>query len=162
MHQSHTHGAADGPSRPHGLARAGLAVLVVEDHEGTAASIEQILRVGGHRVRVAHDGARALTALAESVPDVVILDVRLPDMSAQDLARRVAVAAGPGRAPPLVIALADQRGHEGRADEAGIDLHLLKPVDPDRLLAVLGRFRDGMTAPGAPPEQANPPGAAPA
>jgi CheY-like chemotaxis protein len=144
MTKRHTHGAADGPPRPHGLGREGLSVLVVEDHRDTAGSLEQLLKAAGHRVRLAPDGAQALEALADGLPDVVILDVSLPDMSGQELARRVAAAAG--RTPPLVVALADQPGHEGRSDEAGIDLHLLKPVDPDRLLAVLRRYRDGLSA----------------
>ena len=118
---------------------ASLDVLVVEDRPDTAWSTAAVLALYGHRVTVAGSGAAALN-LAAADPDVVLLDLGLPGMGGWEVARRLRGRAG-GR-PPLIVAItgygtdADRR----RSAEAGIDLHLVKPVDPAVLAGVLARF----------------------
>ncbi len=129
-----------------------LCILAVDDHRDTTDSLHQLLTLWGHRPLAAYDAATALeTALAEK-PDVVLLDIGLPGLNGWELARRL-------RGEPTLegIVLIAVTGYGQRADlersrAAGIDHHLLKPVEPDllqRLLAAIaGSPRLLRTAPG--------------
>src|SRR4051812_818236 len=122
-----------------------LSVLVVEDLDDTAKSLAELLTLAGHAVRVALSGPEALRAAADATPDVVLLDIGLPGMDGWEVAQRLR-----GRASgkqPLVVAVtgygtADDRW---RSADAGIDLHLVKPVDPVALTRLLARVRDLLT-----------------
>src|SRR6185312_309944 len=100
-------------------------------------SMATLLRLWGHDVRSAHDGPAAL-ALADSfLPDVVLLDVGLPGMDGYEVARRL--RNNPRLANILVVCLSGYgRENDARlAREAGCDLHLLTPMDPNVLQRLL-------------------------
>ncbi len=118
----------------------GLRVLVVEDQADLAAKLALLLHLAGHEVDVAPDGPTALAKERDFAPDAVLLDLGLPGLSGFDVARELA-----GRRPrrtPLLVAVTGLRGDEARrqAAEAGIDLFLTKPVEPEALRRVLERF----------------------
>jgi two-component system, OmpR family, response regulator len=118
----------------------GLRVLVVEDDADTAATLAEVLRLEGHEIRVALDGPAALAEATASPPDVVLLDIQMPGMDGWELARRLKGQAG-GR-HPLTVAVTGHGREEDRRQsrEAGVDLHLLKPADPEDLCRLLRRF----------------------
>jgi CheY-like chemotaxis protein len=120
--------------------RRTLRVLVVEDFPDTAETIAAILRYGGHEVRIAPDGEEALNAAQSWQPDVVLLDIGLPKVDGWEVAKRLRRRAG---RHALVIAVTGYGTPDDfqRSGEAGIDLHLLKPADPELLLSMLERFR---------------------
>jgi CheY-like chemotaxis protein len=122
-------------------AMTALRVLIVEDHRDGAESLATLLRLWGHEARVVRDGAAALEAAASERPDVVLLDIGLPGMDGYEVAERL--REGRPRAMPLVIAVTGYGDEEARlrAAEAGIDLYLLKPADPQQLQALLANFR---------------------
>jgi CheY-like chemotaxis protein len=117
-----------------------LPVLVVDDHADTADSTALMLRLHGFAVDCARDGCAALEAVRRDAPDVVLLDIGLPGLDGYEVARRL--RREPARKRPLLIAVTgyDQPRDRERSREAGIDLHLAKPVDPDALDAILKRF----------------------
>jgi CheY-like chemotaxis protein len=119
----------------------GLQVLVVEDEPDTAASTALLLRLYGHRVQVAHDGPAALRAAQSSPPEVVLLDLGLPGMDGWQVAQRLQEQAAWKK--PLLIAVTGygRRADRLRSQQAGIHLHLVKPVDPDFLRRLLQRFQ---------------------
>jgi CheY-like chemotaxis protein len=124
------------------LRRQGLDVLVVEDHGPSAASIEEFLRLSGHDVRVVADGRSALESLKTATPDVVLLDIALPgDMSGYDVAGWIGEQ--PTDKRPLLVAITGLDGEQDRRNSAsaGIDLHLVKPVDACQLQGLLARFQ---------------------
>src|SRR4051794_34336665 len=132
------------------VARNGLSVLVVEDDADAAATYAAILGLSGHRPRVARDGGEALRHAAEDSPDVVLLDIGLPDLNGYRVAEQLR---GELREkPPFIVAVSGYGADRDRqrAREAGIDLHLTKPADPEALLDLLSRFADivGRDAPG--------------
>ncbi|HEV7609601.1 MAG TPA: ATP-binding protein [Steroidobacteraceae bacterium] len=115
-------------------------ILVVEDSLDAAESMRALLRTEGHEVEVLQDGAAALARLEEFRADIVLLDIGLPRMDgymvAHAIRERFALA---GRRPRL-LALTGYGRDEDRAAalKAGFDAHLAKPVDPRRLLAIIG------------------------
>jgi CheY-like chemotaxis protein len=120
---------------------AGLRVLVAEDDADSAVSLARFLRGIGHEVEVATDGPAAVGAAQAHRPDVVLLDISLPGLDGWEVARRL--QGHPAERRPLLIAVTghDQEDDRRRSDEAGIDLHLAKPVGPDQLHWLLKRFQ---------------------
>ena len=118
-------------------AASGLRVLVVDDEPDAVLALSLLLRECGHLVRTAYRGADALQAVEVSVPDVVLLDIGLPDQSGYDVAR--ALRARYGKRCPLLVAVTVFREEADRllARQAGFDHHLAKPYAPDELLSLL-------------------------
>ena len=118
-----------------------LRVLVVEDEQDTAATCAMLMRLYGHEVQVATDGPTALQAVQSSPPDVVVLDLGLPKMDGWQVAQQIRQLSTEKR--PLLIAVSGygDKGARLRSYESGIDLHLIKPVDPAELENLLKRFR---------------------
>jgi PAS domain S-box-containing protein len=131
-------GAMEAPARS---AVPGRRVLVVEDNADAAESLADLLRLGGHEVEVAHDGAEGLRRALAVRPHVVLCDVGLPGIDGYELARRAraeAVLSG-----TLLVALTGYALPEDlrRAKEAGFDAHLTKPARPEEIEGVLARVR---------------------
>ncbi len=119
---------------------AGLRILIAEDYEDSADSMAILLRLNGHQVAVTRNGPAALEYAQINKPDVVLLDLGLPLMSGFDVAKGLS---GPRpNKTPLLIAITGWGREEDRkrSSESGIDLHLLKPVDPVQLETILHRF----------------------
>ena len=112
-------------------------ILLADDNEDFAASMAAVLRGMGHEVRVEYDGAAALAAAAEYRPSMCFLDIGLPKLSGYDLARRL--RATPAGAGSILVAVTGwgQPGDRQLAKEAGFDEHMVKPVDFDRVRAIL-------------------------
>ncbi len=131
-----------GTERPEGLdARNGLRVLIVEDHPDCAESTALMLRQCGHQVEVARDGVAALQMVAEErYPDVILLDIGLPGINGWEVAKQLKARKSPK--PPLIIAVTGfgQDSDRASSEAAGIDLHLVKPANPQQLEWMLRRF----------------------
>ena len=123
----------------------GLRVLVVEDDPDLALGLAGWLGLHGHKARVASDGPAALRAAEDDPPDVVLLDIGLPGMDGFEVARRVREEIAPALPKaPLLIAVTGRGNDEDlrNSRQAGIHLHLTKPVDVDELSRLLERFQD--------------------
>jgi signal transduction histidine kinase len=112
-------------------------ILVVDDNVDAAESLGTMLAYSGHDVRVAHGGMEALTAAREFSPNVMILDLGMPEMDGYAVAR--AVRSDPRFATTRLIALSGygQPDDRRRTAELGFDEHLVKPVEHDVLNAAL-------------------------
>ncbi len=112
-------------------------VLVVDDNRDAADSLGMLLELLGSEVRVAHEGTAALQALAAFRPEVVFLDIGMPDMDGYEVARRMR-AEPAGRDATLVAVTGwGQEADRRRVREGGFDRHLIKPVAVDDLAQVL-------------------------
>jgi two-component system, chemotaxis family, CheB/CheR fusion protein len=126
-------------SREAGTAAARL--LLVEDNLDAAEALGELLRMWGHEVHVAHDGASALRLAAAERPDVLLLDIGLPGMDGYEVARRLRATPGFERVKLVALTGYGQESDRQRASEAGFNHHLVKPVDLERL-------RDLLSSPG--------------
>jgi CheY-like chemotaxis protein len=133
-----------------GRRRWPLRVLIVDDCRDTTRSLEALLTLWGHEVRVAHEGGTALRLAEEYQPEVVLLDLGLPGMDGWEVARRLRHVEGMAEA--LVVAVTGYGRDEDRrrSHEAGCDYHLLKPVDLGALEKLLAARR---RSPDMPPEE---------
>ena len=104
-------------------------VLVVDDNPGAAKMLAMMLtKFWGHEVQTAHGGLDAVDAAEKQRPEVVLLDIGLPDISGYEVAQRLRAASE--FAGTLMVALTgyDDPDDRRRSQEAGFDLHLVKPA----------------------------------
>ncbi len=112
-------------------------VLVVDDNEDAANMLGELLEDAGHRVQTAYTGEEALRVANTFLPDVVLLDIGLPDMDGYEVARGLRA----GRAANATIAALTgwaQPQNADRSEEAGIDVHLVKPASLQAIEDVIG------------------------
>ena len=120
---------------------APLHILIVDDNVDAAAMLAMLLEASGHRISVKHDAATALEGARQSPPDVCLLDIGLPEMDGNELARRL--RADPATAGAKLIAITGygQERDRERTAAAGFDHHLIKPVDTNQLASILAGIR---------------------
>jgi CheY-like chemotaxis protein len=116
---------------------APLRVLVVDDNVDAAVMLSMVLEAAGHQTLVEHDARAALARAHQSPPQVCLLDIGLPEMDGKELARRL--RADPKTAGAVLVAVTGYGQESDRREimEAGFDHHLVKPVDMERLGAIL-------------------------
>jgi two-component system KDP operon response regulator KdpE len=109
-------------------------VLVVDDEPQIVRALRINLSARGYRVITAHDGTAALRAVAETKPDVVVLDLGLPDMDGNEV---IAGLRGWTTVPIIVLSARGDSSDKVRALDAGADDYVTKPFGMDELLARL-------------------------
>jgi len=113
-------------------------VLVVDDNEDAARTLARLLsRLHGQEVRIAYDGATALATAKDFRPELVLLDIGMPGMDGYEVAKRLRPT--PEAQGALFVAVTGwgQESDRARSREAGFDLHLVKPVDPEAIRGLL-------------------------
>ena len=110
-----------------------MRVLVVEDEPGLRSYLLPLLEREGFTAESAATGAQALAAVADRRPDLVLLDVGLPDLSGLDVCREIRRL--PGYLPVVMLTGLDSRDDELRGFQVQADDYITKPVQPDTLLA---------------------------
>jgi signal transduction histidine kinase/CHASE3 domain sensor protein len=116
-------------------------LLLVDDNRDGAESLGSLLRMMGYEVRLEYDGPSGLQAARDWKPDVAILDIGLPGLSGYELARRLRQTPE-GRDLPLIALTGwGQEEDRRRSQEAGFNAHLVKPVEPEALQALLDSLR---------------------
>jgi PAS domain S-box-containing protein len=130
-------GEDSSPSTAHRPPPTARRILVVDDNWDAAESVAMLLRLRGHEVKVAFGGGEALGAFGAFAPQVVLLDIGMPDISGYEVARRIRAQAGSRGVLVVAVSGYGQDEDRRRAREAGFDHHLVKPVDLDVLLGLL-------------------------
>ncbi len=130
---------SSGPPKAEAPAAA-RRVLIVEDNPDAQEALTCLLKLWGHEVRVADDGSAGIEAAISWRPEVALIDLGLPSVDGYEVARQVRTALG--LASPLLIALTGYGAPEQRSQAlaAGFDLHIVKPVEPERLAALLEEY----------------------
>jgi CheY-like chemotaxis protein len=123
-------------------------VLIADDNRDGAETLAVVLGLEGHDVAVAHDGRAALLLFERHRPDVVLLDVGMPELDGYEVARRI--RARPDGAHVLLIAVTGwgQEKDRRQSAAAGFDYHLTKPVEPDLLIRLVQPPATGKVAAG--------------
>jgi signal transduction histidine kinase len=113
-------------------------VLVADDNVDAAATLAMLLQTLGYAVREVHDGEAAVAAASEFKPQLAFLDIGMPGLNGYQACKQI--RALPGGAAMRLVAVTGwgQQDDRNAAREAGFDTHLVKPVEPGELAAVLG------------------------
>jgi CheY-like chemotaxis protein len=111
--------------------------MVVDDNVDAAQMLAALLEVQGHAVSVEYDARGALERAQREQPDVLLLDIGLPDMDGYELARCLRSQAGSARATLVALTGYGQSQDRKEAEQAGFDHYLVKPADMDQVNEVL-------------------------
>jgi two-component system, sensor histidine kinase len=134
---------APAPDRSPSTPDAGQrSILVIEDNADARAALVALLELEGWTVEHAADGPEGIEIMRAKSPRVALIDIGLPGMDGYEVARRVRALP---QEQPFLVALTGygQPEDRRRAQDAGFDAHLVKPVDPDDLTAILSRETPG-------------------
>ena len=113
-------------------------ILVADDDKDAVLSLTALLREEGYAVRGVHRGAEVLSEVFNFAPDLVLLDIGMPQMSGYDVARTLRERYGSAR--PVLVAVIGRTEEADRqqARAAGFEHHVAKPYEPVALLALIG------------------------
>jgi CheY-like chemotaxis protein len=112
-------------------------VLIVDDDVDAAEALGELLSDSGHEVATAHDGPEALDHARLRRPDVVLLDITMPEMDGYEVAKRMRDEVGLREAVLVALSGYGEDRHVRLAREAGFDQHVTKPVDSSTLEELL-------------------------
>jgi two-component system CheB/CheR fusion protein len=121
-------------------------IVIVEDNTDSRELLYELLVGAGFECQTATSGAAGLKLIVEARPDIAILDVGLPEMDGFEIAKRVRSDPQHDRTCLIAMTGYGRASDRALAKSAGFDQHLVKPVDADELLSLLGRMQRGETA----------------
>jgi CheY-like chemotaxis protein len=125
-------------------AREGRRILVIEDHADAARSLQMLLGLGGHEVRVVHRGKEGVAVAVGWVPDFICCDLGMPGMDGFEVARALKGHPHTADIPLIAVTGYGDDATRRRAGEAGFDFFLTKPADPEAILRLFpGADGDG-------------------
>lgn len=121
---------------------AARRILIADDNDDALQTLSWLLESHGHEVHTARDGLEAVEAAAAVRPEIVILDIGMPNLDGYGAAERI--RGQPWGRPMKLVAQTGwgQPSDKQRAKQAGFDLHLTKPIDVDRLVAVIAEVSE--------------------
>jgi CheY-like chemotaxis protein len=118
-----------------------LQVLVVDDNEDAAQMLGMLLKAFGHAVSVEYNPMRALERAQVDAPDVCLLDIGLPEMDGNELARRLRSLPKTAKSVLIAVTGYGQAQDMKQGLEAGFDHHFVKPVDMKKLFHILSDLK---------------------
>ena len=104
-------------------------VLIVDDNERNVRLARDILQVSGFRTLEASTGGESISLASEHLPDVVLMDIRLPDMDGVEALRALRASEATASIPVVAVTALAMKGDRERFLEAGFDGYLEKPID---------------------------------
>lgn len=118
----------------------GKLLLVVDDNPLNRKLLADTLNADGYRVRCAASGSEALAAIADTAPDLLLLDVMMPGMDGFELVRQLRADRTTRELPVVMVTALDDEGSRTRLAAAGVEHLLTKPVDRWQLSSLLRKL----------------------
>jgi len=112
-------------------------LLVVDDEPNLLRAVEAVLRGEGFEITTARSGREALVAVAQSLPDLIVSDVRMPGMDGFQLARKLRASTHSALVPIVFLTAKDETEDRIEGFQSGVDVYLTKPFEPDELVVVI-------------------------
>lgn len=131
---------ASAPPQEEPMATAGCKVLIIEDQADVREALSILLELEGHQVWTAPQGETALGLIERIRFEAAIIDIGLPGLDGYEIARLIRARADGQELRLIALTGYGQRQDAEASNAAGFDLHMVKPVNADRLLAVLGEL----------------------
>ena len=125
-------------------------ILIVEDDDAMSRLLKTLLELSGYEVHVEGSGSAGLNYAAEEQPDLVILDLRLPDINGYEVCRKLRQFSNSWSMPILMLTGMDKPADQLRGFAFGADAYLTKPCDPAELLKTVSLLLGQTAVPGDP------------
>lgn len=117
--------------------RVSKRLLIVDDEPNLLLAVAACLKAENYDVITARSAREALVHLAESIPDLIVSDIRMPGMDGYQLARQLRGSPRTALVPIIFLTAKDEIADRIEGFRAGIDAYLTKPFEPDELIAVV-------------------------
>ena len=118
-------------------------ILVVDDNHDSALSQAMMLSIMGHETRTAHDGESAVAEAESFLPEVVLLDIGLPKLNGYEVAQRIREKSWGASMFLIAVTGWGQEEDRQRSTEVGLNVHMVKPVEPAALEKILADLAQG-------------------
>ncbi len=115
-------------------------ILVVEDNEDNMRLVSFILKKHGHEVIEARDGAEGIALAVQEKPDLVIMDIQLPDMDGLEATKRIRASEADGELPIIALTSYAMPGDREKALAAGCNGYITKPIDVETFIAEIEKY----------------------
>lgn len=115
-------------------------LLVVDDEPNLLRAVAVVLRSEGYEVGTARNAAEALARIAESLPDLIVSDIRMPGMDGFQLARQLRSSTRTDLIPVVFLTARDEISDRIAGFRSGVDAYVVKPFEPDELIAVISNI----------------------
>ncbi len=119
---------------------APVTILYVEDNLDNRILVRRVLQAEGFIVHEASDAADAMRILAASSPDLILMDINMPDMDGYSLTTHIKAIPGMNTIPIIAVTANVMRGDREKTLEAGCDGYIQKPIDVDSLPEQIRRY----------------------
>lgn len=116
------------------------AILVVDDNPSNLKLFKYLLALPGYAVTTAGDAAQALDVLDRLVPDLIIMDLQLPDVDGLTLTRQLKADPRMQKVPIVAVTASAMKGDEEKARSAGVDGYMSKPVEKNAFRAMVATY----------------------
>ncbi len=115
-------------------------ILVVEDNETNMYLFSRILKEGGHEVIPATSGEEGVELATKEKPDLILMDIQLPDMDGLKATKRIRDSEAGGKVPIVALTSYAMAGDRKKALAAGCTGYIEKPINPDTFLAEIEKY----------------------
>jgi len=112
-------------------------LLLVDDEPNLLRAVAACLRSEGYEVLTSRSGRDAIAILAETIPDLIISDIRMPGMDGYALVNRIRSSPRTSLVPVIFLTAKDEKADRVEGFRTGVDAYISKPFEPDELLAVI-------------------------
>lgn len=112
-------------------------LLVVDDDPGLLLAVSETLRAEGYDVKTARRGAEALVIVAQSLPDLIVSDIRMPGMDGYQLVKNLRSNPRTRLVPIVFLTAKDETADRIAGFRTGVDAYLTKPFEPEELVAII-------------------------
>ncbi len=128
-------------STPPASSEPAATILIAEDHADSREALRVLLEASGYRVHVARDGREAIERAHAVHPDLILMDIMMPELDGLEATRTLRASEEFRQVP--ILALTALEGSREHALEAGCDDHMLKPLDVRTFLSKIERWLNG-------------------
>ncbi len=115
-------------------------ILYIEDNIDNRTLVRRVLQIEGYRVMEAESGFKAFELLRSEIPDLVLMDINLPDMDGYEITTRLKQMPALARVPVIAMTANVMKGDREKTLAAGCDGYISKPIDIDTLPGQIARF----------------------
>lgn len=115
-------------------------ILIVEDNEQNRYLMQFMLEQTGYKVLTADSGSQAVAMAVEGGPDLILMDIQLPDMDGLEVTRRIRKSELGGSIPIVAVTSFAMAGDREKALTAGCNGYVEKPIDPERFIAKIRQY----------------------
>lgn len=120
-----------------------MKILIADDNENIREALTSILEDEGHSLWIAKDGAEALRKMKEISPDILILDIMMPEISGYDVCRTIKNDPTLKKTFVLMLSAKGQATEQEHGKEVGADAYIVKPFSPSEILTMINKCPGG-------------------